>query len=138
MTVGRGQVMAVIKPGNEVPKMLAPKSTTIKSKRGPGVGPWVSKPKEGPQEGSSVHLKQSIGELIGWKLLTVDQLTELHDKLQLEEYTVGCRPELKSELHELVREYSFLFAMDSMDLGKTDLIQHHIELTDYTPSCLGQ
>ena len=23
--------------------------------------------------------------------------------------------------------------MDSMDLGKTDLIQHHIELTDYTP-----
>ena len=23
--------------------------------------------------------------------------------------------------------------MDSMDLGKTDLIQHHIELTDYMP-----
>ena len=23
--------------------------------------------------------------------------------------------------------------MDSMDLGKTDLIQHHFELTDYTP-----
>ena len=23
--------------------------------------------------------------------------------------------------------------MDSMDLGKTDLIQHHIKLTDYTP-----
>ena len=38
-----------------------------------------------------------------------------------------------TELHELVKEYSFLFAMDSMDLGKTDLIQHYIELTDYTP-----
>ena len=23
--------------------------------------------------------------------------------------------------------------MDSMDLGKTDLVKHHIELTNYTP-----
>ena len=30
-------------------------------------------------------------------------------------------------------KYSFLFAMDSMDLGKTDLVKHHIELTNYTP-----
>ena len=57
----------------------------------------------------------------------------MHEKLQLEEHTVGWGLELKTKLHELLEEYSFLFAMDSMDLGKTDLIQHHIELTDYTP-----
>ena len=57
----------------------------------------------------------------------------MHEKLQLEEHTVGWGPELKTELHELLKEYSFLFAMGSMDLGKTDLIQHHIELTDYMP-----
>ena len=66
-------------------------------------------------------------------MLTAEQLKELHKKLQLEEHTVGWGPELKTKLHELLKEYSFLFAMDSMDLGKTDLIQHHIELTDYTP-----
>ena len=37
--MGREQVMVVVKPGNEVPKMLAPKSTMIESKSGPGVGP---------------------------------------------------------------------------------------------------
>ena len=54
-------------------------------------------------------------------------------KLQLEKHTVGWGPELKTKLYELLEEYSFLFTMDSMDLGRTDLIQHHIELTDYTP-----
>ena len=33
----------------------------------------------------------------------------------------------------LLVKYSFLFTMDSMDLGKTDLVKHHIELTNYTP-----
>ena len=62
--VGRGQVMAVMKPGNKVPKMLVPKSTMIESESEPGVGTQVSKPKEGHQEGSHIHLKQSIGEPI--------------------------------------------------------------------------
>ena len=92
----------------------------------------MSKPKEGPQEGSRVYLKQSIGWPLEQKLLSAEQLEELHEKLQLEEHTVGWGQELKTELYELLEEYNFLFAMDSMDLGKTDLIQHHIELTDYT------
>ena len=44
---------------------------------------------------------------------------------------------MKDEQHEKARtllvKYSFLFAMDSMDLGKTNLVKHHIELTNYTP-----
>ena len=133
VTVGRGQMIATIKPGNEVPKMLAPKIDNIENKSGLEVGAWVSKPEEGPREGSCVYLKQGVAQLIEWKLLTAEQLKELHEKLQLEEHTVGWGPELKTKLHELVKEYSFLFAMDSMDLGTTDLIQHHIELTNYTP-----
>ena len=80
-----------------------------------------------------MYLKQSVVQPLEQKLLTATQLKELHKKLQLEEHTVGWGPELKTELHELLKKYSFLFAMDSMDLGKTDLIQHHIELTDYMP-----
>ena len=66
-------------------------------------------------------------------MLTAEQLKELHNKLQLEEYTAGWKNELKTELYELLEEFSLLFALDSMDLGKTDLIQHHIKLTDYMP-----
>ena len=112
--------------------MLAPRSTIEESKSDPEVGPQMSKPEEDPREGSHIHLEQSIGKPLEWKLLTADQLKELHEKLQLKERTIGWEPELKTKLHELVKEY-FLFAMNSMDLGKTDLIQHHIELTDYTP-----
>ena len=133
VTVGRGQTIATIKPGNKVPKMLAPKIDDTENESGLGVDARVSKPEEGPWEGSRVYLKQGVAQPTKRKLLTTEQLKELHEKLQLEEHTIGWGPELKTELHELVKEYSFLFTMDSMDLGKTDLIQHHIELTDYTP-----
>ena len=89
MTVGRGQTVTAIKPSNEVPKMLAPKINNIENESGPKVDPRVSKPEEGPREGSHVYLKQSVGQPIEWKLLTTEQLKELHEKLQLEEYTVG-------------------------------------------------
>ena len=62
--VGKGQVIGVVKPGNEVPKMLAPRNTIEESESDPKVGPRVSQPKEGPLEGSRIHLKQSIGELL--------------------------------------------------------------------------
>ena len=39
VTVGRGQTVAAIKPGNEVPKMLAPKIDDIENESGPGVDP---------------------------------------------------------------------------------------------------
>ena len=45
--VGRGQTVAAIKPGNEVPKMLALKIDDIENESGPGVDPRVSKPEEG-------------------------------------------------------------------------------------------
>ena len=81
VTVGRGQTVAAIKPGNEVPKMLAPKIDNIENESGPEVDPWVNKPEEGPRNGSRVYLKQSIGRPLERKLLTVKQLKELHEKI---------------------------------------------------------
>ena len=37
------------------------------------------------------------------------------------------------QVKEVIWKYSFLFAMDSLDLGHTDLVKHYIELTDYAP-----
>ena len=69
VTVGRGQMIATIKPGNGVPKILAPKIDNIENKSSLEVGAQVSKPKEGPREGSHVYLKQGVAQLIERKLL---------------------------------------------------------------------
>ena len=47
-------------------------------------------------------LKQSVGQPVEQKLLTAEQLKELHEKLQLEEHTVGWGLELKTKLYELL------------------------------------
>ena len=39
VTAGRGQTVAAMKPGNEVPKMLAPKIDDIKNESSPRVDP---------------------------------------------------------------------------------------------------
>ena len=33
----------------------------------------------------------------------------------------------------MIEKYSFLFAMNSLDLGRMDLVKHHIQLDNYTP-----
>ena len=54
-------------------------------------------------------------------------------KLNFDEGTKDWSPQQKDEARQVLHEYSFLFAMSSTDLGKTDLVKHHIELKDYTP-----
>ena len=41
--------------------------------------------------------------------------------------------EQQQRAKDIIRKYSFLFAMESLDLGRTNLVKHKIELTDYTP-----
>ena len=55
-------------------------------------------------------------------------------KLNFDEGTKDWSLQQKDEARQVLHEYSFLFAMSSTDLGKTDLVKHHIELKDYTPT----
>ena len=65
--------------------------------------------------------------------LSAEQIEVLLTKINFEEGTTGWSQQQKDKARALLKEYSFLFAMESMDLGKTNLIKHHIELTNYTP-----
>ena len=62
VTLGRGHLVAVFKPSNEVPKMLAPKMENVKNESGPETSPQVSKPDEGPRESSCIYLKHSVSQ----------------------------------------------------------------------------
>ena len=65
--------------------------------------------------------------------LSPEQMKILFEQIKLEEGTKDWTKEQKDRVKSILEEYSFLFAMNSLDLGRTDLVKHHIELKDYTP-----
>ena len=62
-----------------------------------------------------------------------EQLDKLYKLIKLEEGTSNWMEEQQQRVKEVIKKYSFLFAMGSPDLGRTNLIKHKIELTDYMP-----
>ena len=65
--------------------------------------------------------------------LTPEQMKQLFEQIKLEEGTSHWTEEQHSRVRTVIEKYSFLFAMNSLDLGRTDLVKHHIQLDNYTP-----
>ena len=65
--------------------------------------------------------------------LSPKQMKRLFEQIKVEEGTSNWTEEQCHRVRTVVEEYSFLFAMDSLDLGQTDLVKHHIQLDNYTP-----
>ena len=61
------------------------------------------------------------------------KIKELFEKINFEEGTKSWTPHQRERAKSTIEKYSFLFAMDSLDLGRTDLVKHHIELSNYAP-----
>ena len=110
ITIKQGGKVARIEAANVVPQMLAPKI----------VEESVSALSKSVQLGTESEEKSQETE--------VDQT-----KLNFNEETKDWSPQQKDKAKQVLRKYSFLFAMNSTDLGKTHLVKHHIELRDYTP-----
>ena len=62
-----------------------------------------------------------------------EQLEKLYELTKLTKETVHWTDKQREDARKLIEEYSFLFVMGSLDLGCTNLVKHHIKLTDYTP-----
>ena len=65
--------------------------------------------------------------------LPPDKMEKLFEQIKLKEGTSHWTEDQRKQVHSVVKNYSFLFAMDSLDLGQMDMVKHHIDLTDYTP-----
>ena len=63
--------------------------------------------------------------------LSSEQMKILFEHIKFEEGTAEWTEEHR--VKSVIEKYSFLFAMNSLDLGRTDLIKHQIKLKDYTP-----
>ena len=127
ITVKQGERVARIEAANVVPQMLAPKiieeGVRVLSK---------SIQVETDKNGSEPEEKSQETE-VDRTPLSVEQFEMLLMKLNFDEGTKDWSLQQKNKARQVLHEYSFLFAMSSTDLEKTDLVKHHIELKDYTP-----
>ena len=60
-------------------------------------------------------------------------MKQLFEQIKLEEGTSHWTEEQCSRVRTVIEKYSFLFAMNSLDLGQTDLVKHDIQLDNYIP-----
>ena len=65
--------------------------------------------------------------------ISLEQMKQLFEQIKLEEGTSHWTEEQCSRVWTVIEKYSFLFLMNSLDLGRTDLVKHHIQLDNYTP-----
>ena len=96
-------------------------------------------PVKGDVSSSSVESPHQCGTITSEKSeldrtpLKGEQLEKLYELTKLAEGTVHWTDKQREDARKLIEEYSFLFVMGSLNLGCTNLVKHHIELTDYTP-----
>ena len=138
ITIKTGEKVTKIEPANAVPHMLAPQSpgsmdpvVSKSAKAGLEAGTRGSslKPRPRGSDKESDKIKAEVDRTP----LSAEQIEMLLTKIDFDDGTKEWTQEQKKRAKTLLTKYSFLFAMDSMDLGKTDLVKHHIELTNYTP-----
>ena len=60
-------------------------------------------------------------------------MEKLYELTKLAEGTMDWTEEQQQRARDVIKKYSFLFAMGTLDLGRTNLVKHKIELTNYTP-----
>ena len=156
--VQQGSKVASLEAANVVPHMLAPQETqspqtnvkTIKSTNvevsskdlptssknlkndgrcATSRGVSIVAPSGDPIEVASSKLKPEMDRTP----LSSEQMKILFEHIKFEEGTAEWTEEQRHRVKSVIEKYSFLFAMNSLDLGRTDLIKHQIKLKDYTP-----
>ena len=152
VTIHQGVKIATMSAANLVPHMLAPEEVKVQNPpqqtetdakilmKGASVteNGGRSSSVEGDTRRGTVdtpHQQSTVEEKpeMDRTPLEGEQLEKLYELTKLAEGTSTWTPEQQQKAKDVIKEYSFLFAMGTLDLGKTNLVKHKIELTDYTP-----
>ena len=152
VAIHQGVKVATMSAANIVPHMLAPEEVKVRTppnqtetnvktsmKSASVVGrDEQSSSVNGDTRHSPVdtaHQRSTVEEKpeIDRTPLEGEQLKKLYELTKLAGGTSEWTPEQQQRAKDVIKKYSFLFAMGTLDLGKTNLVKHKIELTDYTP-----
>ena len=125
----KGTVIARLSPGNVVPSLLAPKSEEVKL-----ASCQLELPPQNVSKKNQPELGKTLTQISKPKCDTYDQerLDKLFSKLDLS----GCdnwTEEQKQMVRECIIIHNHIFAVDNLELGKTDLVKHLIKLDNYVP-----
>ena len=131
ITISKGENIAEIRAANAIPDLLIPASNQGEANAILEYAPQVCTLVGNTQEQSDelTHLESLTSEM-DQTPLNSEQLQEFFEKLKLKENMEGWTKEQQYRAYKIITQYSFLFAMNSLDLGCTDLVKYHITLTD--------
>ena len=153
--VQQGSKIASMEAANVVPHMLAPQGsafpqTEMKLMKSATVEvsereePLLESVPKSTGRSSTSMCNNDVGpsgspiEVVPLKLevdrtpLSPEKMKQLFEQIKLEEGTSSWTEEQCSRVQTVIEKYSFLFTMDSLDLGRMDLVKHHIQLDNYT------
>ena len=131
VTLHPGDQLANLEAANAIPHMLAPKEVPNGDMNSQFYqGARTDMFEEPVRSGSS---EEELRPEMDRTPLFDAKMKELFEKINFEEGTKSWTPQQRERAKSTIEKYSFLFAMDSLDLGKTDLVKHHIELSNYAP-----
>ena len=117
VTIKKGSKVARYSPANRVPPKLAPKLPD------PHLGLSPQQTERDSQPELSVKATRAP---------TKERLSKLFSKLDLKGINTWS-DENQQKVKDLIVEYEQLFALDDLELGKTDLVKHKIELHNPKP-----
>ena len=121
VTLKKGTVVAQLSPTNEIPKMLAPKLKSVDYEL---------------ESVNNESLKSSKLEFVdtadSLPKLTKERRDKLFSKLDLTGYDEWT-PEQHRATDGVIEKYHHIFAIEDLELGRTDLVKHEIKLTNYVP-----
>ena len=119
VTLKKGTVVAQLSPANEIPKMLAPKSVDHELESVKNEDLKSNRPE-------FVNTADSLPEL------TQERREKLFSKLNLTGYD-DWTSEQRKATDDVIECYHHIFAVDDLELGRTDMVKHEIRLTNYVP-----
>ena len=122
-------MIARLSPGNEVPRMLAPKLEEVKL-----ASCQVELPPQKSLKKNQPELEKDLTRISKTKheKYNQEQLDKLFDKL----YLSGCEnwtDEQQQMVRECIIKHNHIFGVDDFELRKTDLVKHVIKLDNYVP-----
>ena len=122
-------MIARLSPGNAIPSMLAPRFEEIKL-----ASCQLELPPQKGSETNQLELEKSLTRVSKPKNDTYNQerIDKLFSKLDLS----GCdswSKKQKQMVQECIIKHNRVFAVDDLELGKTDLVRHEIKLDNYVP-----
>ena len=122
VTLTKGAIVARLSPANKIPDMLAPEFANGKL-----------------EFATEDHLQNCNSELVNTNSSNhnVDDLEnpgndKLFAKLDLSG-SDNWTDSQKQAVRDCIIKYNHIFAIEDLELGKTDLVKHVIRLDDYTP-----